>query len=212
MKHQAKKITGGIYLVVDPAMDTSELLLKLKQAITGGLGTIQIWDRWQAGANKKAIIRQIKELAHERHIPVLINNNWELLKELELDGIHLDQAAEDLEARKAALGRQCFIGLTCGNELDSVEWAIAHKLDYLSFCSMFPSSSAGACELVSPKTVEKARRMTSMPLFVAGGISIENIDQLKSTGMDGVAVISSVLKADKPAKVVAGFREKLKKE
>ena len=51
MKHQEKKITGGIYLVVDPAMNTSELLAKLQQAITGGLRTIQIWDRWQAGAN-----------------------------------------------------------------------------------------------------------------------------------------------------------------
>ncbi len=212
MKHQEKKITGGIYLVVDPAMNTSELLLKLQQAITGGLRTIQIWDRWQAGANKKAIISQVKELAQERQIPVLINNNWELLMEFELDGIHLDQPAEDLEARKAALGRKCFIGLTCGNELERVEWAIANKLDYISFCSMFPSASAGPCELVSPQTVRKVRQMTSMPLFVSGGISLQNIDQLKDTGMDGVAVISSVLQAEKPAEVVAGFCKKLEKE
>lgn len=211
MKHQKKKITGGIYLVLDPAMDTSELFSKLQQAITGGLGTIQIWDHWQAGANKKAIISQIKELAHERQIPVLINNNWELLEECDLDGIHLDQPASDLEARKAALGRECLVGLTCGNELERVEWAIANKLDYISFCSMFPSASAGACELVSPYTVKKARQMTSMPLFVAGGISLQNIDQLKPTGMDGVAVISSVLKAENPAEVVANFREKLEK-
>jgi thiamine-phosphate pyrophosphorylase len=211
MKHQEKKITGGIYLVVDPAMNTSELFSKLQQAIAGGLGTIQIWDRWQVGADKKAIIGHIKELAYERQIPVLINNNWELLKEFELDGIHLDQPADDLEARKAVVGRKVFIGLTCGNELETVEWAIANKLDYISFCSMFPSKSAGACELVSPHTVSQARQMTSMPLFVAGGISLQNIDQLKSTGMDGVAVISSVLKAAKPAEVVGSFREKLEK-
>ncbi len=212
MKHQTKIITGGVYLVVDPAMEASELFSKLQQAIAGGLGIIQIWDHWQAGANKKAIIKQIKELAAEQQIPVLINNNWELLKAYELDGIHLDQPVDDLDVRKTALGRKCFIGLTCGNNLESVEWAIANKLDYISFCSMFPSKSAGACELVSPHTVKKVRQLTQMPLFVAGGISLQNIDQLKPAGMDGVAVISSVLQASKPAEVVASFREKLEKE
>ncbi|NBC66501.1 MAG: thiamine phosphate synthase, partial [Bacteroidetes bacterium] len=41
-----KKITGGIYLVLDPSINKTELLERLKQALDGGVDTVQIWNHW----------------------------------------------------------------------------------------------------------------------------------------------------------------------
>lgn len=77
---------------------------------------------------------------------------------------------------------------------------------------MFPSKSAGECELVSAETVRAARKMTGLPIFLAGGISLQNVETLKDTGMNGVAVISSVLNAEDPRQTVTRFRMKLENE
>lgn len=204
------QITGGIYLVVDPSQDEATLFPRLKQAIDGGIDCIQIWDHWKPDSDKKAIIRQMQTMVAEKQIPVLINNNWELLQTFKMDGIHLDQPDEKLTSKIRSIDHPILTGVTCGNDLSTVRWAIEHELDYISFCSMFPSKSAGACEIVSPETVQEARRLSTMPIFVAGGISLENIESLKPTGMNGVAVISSVLDAENPNEIVKEYHTKLK--
>ncbi|HKJ43840.1 MAG TPA: thiamine phosphate synthase [Sunxiuqinia sp.] len=204
-----KKITGGIYLVVDPGQDEEYLFPRLQQAIDGGIDCIQIWDHWKPDSDRQASIQQIQALAAEQQIPVLINNNWEVLQQFNMDGIHLDQPDENLAEKVASIGHPFLIGVTCGNDLSTVRWAIDHQLDYISFCSMFPSKSASVCEIVSSETVQEAQRLSTMPIFVAGGISLENIELLKSTGMNGVAVISSVLDAENPKKIVEQYRAKM---
>jgi thiamine-phosphate pyrophosphorylase len=71
---------------------------------------------------------------------------------------------------------------------------------------MFPTPSSPACEIVSLSTVKKARELTSMPIFVAGGITLLNIPELTDTGMDGVAVISGILKAADPQAAAADYK------
>ena len=77
--------------------------------------------------------------------------------------------------------------------MDAVKWAAEHHVDYISFCSMFPSSSAATCEIVSYESVKKAAKIFDKPLFLAGGIYPGNIKQLKDLEYDGIAVISGII-------------------
>ena len=77
-------------------------------------------------------------------------------------------------------------------------------------CAMFPSPSAGSCDIVMPQTVKQARGMTGMPIFVSGGITPENIQLLKKeTPFDGVAVISGILSAAHPQQKVKEYKDAL---
>ncbi len=87
--------------------------------------------------------------------------------------------------------------------------AADNGVDYISFCAMFPSPSAGVCEIVMKETVIQARQLTSLPIFLSGGITLNNIDELTSTGMNGIAVISAIIKADDPQTATKAFKEKL---
>ncbi|WP_316799625.1 thiamine phosphate synthase [Pedobacter frigidisoli] len=200
MSNIRKNIKGGIYLVIDPAMQRDALMDKLKLALAGGIDVLQIWNNWPEGIDRLSFIKEISILSHPYQIPLLINQEWTLLKESsELDGVHFDVFPDDLSWIKTQVTRDFMIGVTCSGNLDTVRLAHKDKLDYISFCSMFPSSSAGSCDIVLPETVSAARELTHLPLFVSGGITPENADVLsKQIPFDGVAVISGILSADNP--------------
>ncbi|WP_266202633.1 thiamine phosphate synthase [Pontibacter kalidii] len=208
------KITSGIYLVLDPSINQVVLLQKVQEALEGGVSALQIWNNWPAdysAADKKALIKDLVDLAGAYQVPLLINEEWELLKDTELSGVHFDDIPENLEGMKAAVGRDFITGITCSNNLDVIRWATENQLDYVSFCAVFPSSSAGSCELVRPETIREAREMTQMPLFLSGGITTENMLALKELDFDGVAVISGILNAASARESAAAYHHALNK-
>lgn len=205
-----RKIEGGLYLVVDPSLALDVLLEKVRKAIAGGISILQIWNNWSPQQDKVAVVHAICGVAHAKNVPVLINEEWELLNTTELGGVHFDALPEDLDKIRKAVQRPFLCGITCGNDLLKIEWANKNRCDYVSFCSMFPSASAGVCEIVTKQTVQQARQMTSLPIFLAGGITLDNIQELSGTGMNGIALISGILKADDPRQAAETFNEKLK--
>lgn len=210
-----KEISGGIYLVLDPSMNKTELLEKLKKALDGGVDVVQIWNHWPqdfSRSEKIELIEEISEVTKNFKVPVLINNDWKLLKETDLDGVHFDEIPKDIEQIKDEIKREFISGITCSNDLEIIQWADENDFDYVSFCSMFPSSSVDSCEIVRPETVQKAREITDLPLFVSGGITLENLSELKDLDFQGIAVISGILSSESPQKSTAEYREKLKEK
>lgn len=212
MKTTATNIRGGVYLVIDPAALTDEAIQKIKLALQSGLAAIQVWNHWTDTMARTEIVEKLLNLARPFKVPVLINENWQLLTETAADGIHFDQPSDNLGLIRKAIGRPIITGITCGNNLDTVQFAIDQKMDYISFCSVFPSGSSNSCEWVKPATIAAARAMTSMPIFAAGGITTTNLQQLLPTGLDGVAVINSIMKAEDPAAVTTSFNTILQQQ
>ena len=205
-----RKIRNGVYMVIDPSTDRHILISKLKEIINEEIAAIQIWDNFKPNEGVVALIDEILPLCHTENIPVLINNRWELLKETNLDGVHFDNKENNIAQLKQDSGREIITGITCNNDLAVVDWANQNGFDYISFCSMFPSSTANSCELVSFNTVKAATTMTTLPIFLAGGIKPENIELLNELSYTGVAVVSGIMNADKPIEAFKNYQQKLK--
>jgi thiamine-phosphate pyrophosphorylase len=204
-------ITGGIYLVIDPSMLLEKLLSKLEIVLKAGISVVQIWDNWGNTSNKSAAIQVICSLCHAYQVPVFINNDWKLLQTMPLDGVHFDNIPAHYSMLRSQLKQDCLIGITCNNDLSVVKWADDNKLDYVSFCSMFPSSTSNSCDIVTFETVRQARALTGIPLFLAGGITLDNLSELKALDFDGVALISGIMSANEPAQSTKAYLQKLKK-
>jgi thiamine-phosphate pyrophosphorylase len=163
-----------------------------------------------AEPDKEQLIVYLTELAANFDVPVLINEEWKYLKTTPLDGVHFDTVPKELAQIEEEVGRDFIAGITCGNDLDVVRWADENGLDYISFCAMFPSPSVGSCEIVRPETVKKARDITSLPLFLSGGITPDNMDEFEGLDFNGVAVISGILKDENPRKKASDYKQELK--
>lgn len=186
-------------MVVDPGMGTAQIQNALASAVrSGAVAAVQIWDNWPDGEVSPPLLETICSLAHANDIPVLANNRWELLLDFPLDGIHFDTFPEDVGSIRKRIARPVLVGTTLGNDLTALEHQHARELDYLSFCSMFPSTSAGECEIVRPEAVVAARKMVDVPVFLAGGIRADNLSELAGLPFDGIAAISGVMHAPDP--------------
>lgn len=205
-----RKIQNGIYLIIDPSMNRDILMNRLKEIIHEEIAALQIWDNFKPKENPIEFINEIVQLCHSKSIPVLINNQWELLKQTNLDGIHFDKKQDDILQFKNELKRDIITGITCNNDLSVVKWADKNELDYISFCSMFPSLTANSCELVTFETVKEARKITSLSIFLAGGIKPENIELLNELNYSGIAVVSGIISAEKPIEAFKKYQQKIK--
>lgn len=211
-KKNVKNLTGGLYLVADPSMEREVLLDKLDEALLAGVRVVQIWNHWPASferAEKEKLISEIITLARPGGCPVLINDEWELLKTTGLDGVHFDKVPADIEKIREAVNRDFILGITCSNKLEIIRWADQKQADYISFCSMFPSSSVGSCDIVDAHTVKKAREITDLPLFASGGITPGNLPELAELPINGVAVISGILGSDTPGENTKAYTEQI---
>lgn len=198
---------AAIYLVVDPSMHEPLLIARLSAAVgTGKIGMVQLWDHWQRVEDRPALVRTLKSVCHSAGVPLLVNNDWQLLADFDLDGIHLDEApVESLANKRKEIGRAFLVGLTLGDSLTKLSQVDLDELDYLSFCAVFPSASAGTCEIVSPETIRAAAQLTDIPVFLSGGINLSTIPKLAGLSFHGLAIISGIMGSDNPAEAVGAI-------
>ena len=127
------KITGGLYLVVDPIPGSDIIMPKVEAALRGGVEVLQVWNHWAEGQDPGSVVDQICRLAEPWDVPVLVHEDMALLCATAAQGIHFDAAVPTLADIRSQAGRPILCGLTCGNDLDRVRWAIREGADYISF-------------------------------------------------------------------------------
>jgi len=145
-------------------------------------------------------------IARRYGTPLLINNDLVMAKKVDADGVHADNYELTPSEIEARLGRGKIVGYTTGNDLSRVKWAERNGADYVSFCSMFPSSSVGDCEIVPLDTVRAAKKIVELPIFASGGINLRNAGRVLEAGADGIAVISALQKAADPEATAREFK------
>lgn len=205
-----KEIKSGIYIVINPAQNNDDILNQLVQIKDESIAAIQIWDNPDVKALNENLIDEIIQL-FKNSTPILINNQWELLKEFEFDGVHFDKIPGNYNELINEINRDFIKGITLGNDLNIVEKADNLNFDYVSFCSMFPSQTSDNCEIVRTETVLKCREITDMPIFLAGGITPNNIKELKNLSFQGVAVVSGIMNAHQPKEALKKYKLQFKK-
>src|SRR5699024_6257957 len=92
---QHKTIHKGVYVVIDPSMEQERIISQLEKIKEGSIAAIQIWNNPKAEITPH-LIESILALFKDTNTPVLINNEWEYLKEFDLDGVHFDAFPTDL--------------------------------------------------------------------------------------------------------------------
>lgn len=194
------KALKGLYLVIDPMEDFDVLEPRILQVLRGGVGVIQVWDHWGEDQDRKAFIRRLLAVAGD--IPVLVNNDLELAGMPGVKGIHLDRPEDIARVSRDKL----IVGVTLSGAAD---WKMLKQagVDYVSFCSMFPSSSTDACELVDFQTVREACKNFPGSVFASGGINLNNAHQILELGVSGIALISGLLKAEDPFSATKKFND-----
>jgi thiamine-phosphate pyrophosphorylase len=209
--HPARRLRG-LYLVVDTTIPEERLIPVVQHALEGGVDIVQLWGEQHDTTVLRTVGLRILALTHEHGALCLVSDKLDVCQEIGADGIHFDgyelPRLTPSEAKKI-LGIDKIVGVTCGNSVEKLRWAQENGADYVSFCSIFPTSSVDTCEIIPLEMIRTAKRILSIPVFAAGGITVDNLNNVLEAGADGVAVVSAILKAQNPRLTARAFKEKL---
>ncbi|MFQ6065106.1 MAG: thiamine phosphate synthase [Candidatus Bathyarchaeia archaeon] len=201
----------GLYLVVDPAMHSKKLLDVVERALKGGVDILQLWANWQHRSTILKLAKTLLGFATEYDVPLIINNDLQLAREIDAHGLHMDRCDVSATEIRKTLGKQSIVGYTLGNNLEKLKWAEAVRADYVSFCAVFPTSSVTTCEIVPLDSIRLAKSTTNLQVFASGGINLGNAHLVLEAGADGIAIISAILKAKDPEQAARSFKEVIHK-
>lgn len=202
------KNKGNLYVIIDPSKAKEKLLFDLESVLKEGVDLLQVWDNFSSENDDELILKMI-DLSRKNSTPILINNRIDFLEKYDFDGIHFDEVPKDESVLKSELLKNKLIGITCNNDISLIEKTVDLGADYISFCSMFPSVTANSCELVDFETVKKAKEQFDIPIFLAGGIDLTKIAELKPLQANGIAVVSGIFSHEDPSKQVLKYKKQL---
>lgn len=185
-----------LYAVTDRTwVGRQTLLEQMEDALKGGVTLIQLREKdlEEAAFLQEAI--QARELCHRYHVPLIINDNVEVALKSGADGVHVGiEDAPVAEIRKQA-GKDFIIGATA-KTIQQAQLAEAAGADYLGVGAVFPSPTKKSAIRITNEQLNEICASVSIPAVAIGGITRDNMAQLKGSRIDGVAVVSAIFAAE----------------
>lgn len=181
-----------LYAVTDRSwLNGRTLYEQVEEALKGGVTFVQLREKNLDDTAFLQEAKEIKELCARFHVPFVINDNVDIAAEIDADGVHVGQSDMEAGDVRKKLGSDKIIGVSA----QTVEQALraqAHGADYLGVGAVFPTGSKADAVEVSHDTVREICRAVDIPVIAIGGITRENVIELKGTGICGIAVISAI--------------------
>lgn len=161
------------------------------QAIEGGATLIQLREKELSEKEFLDEAFRIKKICTSKKIPLIINDNVKIAKETDACGVHIGQSDMELKKARKILGAEKIIGVSCQTVEQALQ-AEKNGADYLGVGAIFSTSTKADADNVSISTLKEICRAVKIPVVAIGGISLQNMSQLKGSGIAGVSVISAI--------------------
>lgn len=200
------KETMLLYGVTDRGnLHGKTLMQQVEESLKGGVTLVQLREKHLSFQEFLEVAKEMKELCHKYGVPLLINDNVEICIESGADGVHVGQKDMEAGAVREKLGKDKIIGVSAR----TVEQAMAAQnagADYLGVGAVFSTSTKEDAKPLDHEILKDITKAVDIPVVAIGGISSENVSQLKGTGIDGVAVVSAIYGKENPKEAAENLK------
>jgi len=189
-----KKNLKGLYVITDKKLINRDRFIEtVEKSIKGGARIVQLREKGTPENEIISLGREILKVTKSYRIPLIINDSPELAQEIGADGVHLGGEDTSITNARAILGDMAIIGVSCYNQIERGLKAVENGADYVAFGTPYYTPTKPQRE---PTTIgilrEAVNLIKSIPIFAIGGITKDNAMPILETGVEGIAVITSV--------------------
>ncbi|MEN6376202.1 MAG: thiamine phosphate synthase [Smithella sp.] len=188
---------GSLYLVLSEEYGGAAPLMGIaEQAIAGGIDILQMREKNKSQEELIGLGRQLAFLCKKNGVIFIVNDDPQLAKNLEADGVHLGQ--EDIQKYpvntvRQLIGQDKIIGLST-HSLEQFQAANQMDVDYLAFGPLFPTKTKNYH--IGTGDVSRVLQTALKPIVFIGGINTDNLDVLLAEGVSNIALIRDIMQAD----------------
>ena len=181
-----------LYAVTDRIWLNGRTLKEVvKESLDGGVTFLQLREKNLDDKHFLEEAVELQELCKQYKVPFIVNDNVDIALKMNADGVHVGQSDMQAADVRAKLGPDKIIGVSA----QTVEQAVLAQqrgADYLGVGAVFPTGSKADADDVSFETLKAICEAVTIPVVAIGGITQENLEQLKGSGICGIAVISAI--------------------
>ena len=187
---QARARLYGLYAITPEGLDDATLLQRSECAVVHGARVLQWRDKSSDAARRLVIARSLARLCRSQGVLFIVNDDLELARAVQADGVHLGADDGDLAAARAALPN-ALIGASCYADLERARAAVAQGADYIAFGSVFASPTKPQA-VRAPLGLFAQAQTLGVPTVAIGGITRANCAEVRAAGAHACAVISDL--------------------
>ena len=163
-----------LYVCTDRGlMSSASVEESVEAAIRGGATVIQLREKEVTGRQFYETALAVKKVTEQYQVP-------------------LGQKDLPVQVARKLLGEDKIIGISAAKP-EEAEQAVQEGADYLGVGAMYQTSTKSDTRPVTIETLKKIRAAVPIPIVVIGGIGKENAMNFKPLGINGIAVVSSVV-------------------
>lgn len=174
-----------------------------RMALEGGCKWIQLRMKEAPLEEVEEVALRLKPLCKEYEAIFLLDDHVELAKKLEVDGVHLGKKDMPINEARRILGE----GFIIGGTANTFEDVLQHYRAGADYLGIGPFRFTTTKKNLSPVLgldgyrsilAEMDKADIHLPVVAIGGITYDDIPDVLATGVNGVALSGTILRADDP--------------
>ena len=202
-----KDIDYSVYLVTDHRGKTDDEILNIiEEAIKGGTSVVQIREKTASTKDFYNLALKAKEITKKYNVPLIINDRIDIALAVKSDGVHIGQDDMPAKIAREIIGKDMILGVSAAT-VEEAKKAEEDGADYIGSGAVFPTSTKDDADSVSKEELKAIVNSINIPVVAIGGITIENAESLKDSGIDGFSVVSAIMNAEDPKEASQALKE-----
>ncbi len=192
VERNLKRSELKIYAVTDKAwLGERSLTEAVEEALKGGVTLVELREKNVSEEELVILASEIKKVTDRYGVRLIVNDNPAAAVKSGAAGVHVGQDDMNLAEVRRIVGADSVIGVSA-HTVEEARKAEAGGADYLGVGAVFNTSTKNNTVALSPEKLKEICDAVSIPVVAIGGINGDNINELKGTGADGVAVVSAI--------------------
>jgi thiamine-phosphate diphosphorylase len=199
--------TARLYFVCD-AKPGGDLEALLRATLSGGVDIVQLREKTLGRAEIERAADTFRRVCDTYSAPFIVNDDPDLARSCDADGVHLGQNDGSVEEARELLGPDAIIGLSTHSE-QQIDAAATAPVDHISVGPLWETPTKAGRPAVGLDLVAYAAEHAAHPFFAIGGIDTGNAAQVVAAGATRLCVVRAIRDAAEPTAVAEELRRTL---
>jgi thiamine-phosphate pyrophosphorylase len=184
-----------LYGIIDLGyVGRSDAVRVAQQMIEGGVDLIQLRGKQQSIDELADLSGELHELTSKSSTPLIVNDHAEIARRVPVEGVHVGQDDEPIEAVRHKAARQVFVGKST-HSVEQARAALGEGADYIGFGPLFATPTKPDYAPIGLENVRRVHAEVTLPIFCIGGINIDNLQTVIDAGAKRIVMVSALLRA-----------------
>jgi thiamine-phosphate pyrophosphorylase len=188
--------TARLYFVCD-ARPSTNLEALLRAVLTGGADIVQLREKELGRAEIERAAATFRRIADTFSALFIVNDDPELARICDADGVHVGQDDVSAEQARELLGPDAIVGLSTHSE-EQLAASAERPVDYVSVGPIWETPTKEGRPAVGLELISHAAEQAPHPFFAIGGIDTANAGEVVRAGAERLCVVRSIRDAADP--------------